>query len=78
MRKSALLLSTALALGLSQAAMAAEWEDLVHAGNQSANWLVYGGNLANTRYVPNDEINVGNVADLELKWIFQTGIIGAF
>jgi alcohol dehydrogenase (cytochrome c) len=78
MRKSALLVSTALTVGFVQAALAADWDALVHAGGQSANWLVYGGNLANTRYVPNDEINAGNVADLELQWIFQTGVIGSF
>jgi alcohol dehydrogenase (cytochrome c) len=78
MRKSALLLSTALALALGQAATAADWDALTNAGGQSANWLVYGGNLANTRYVPNDEINAANVGDLKLQWIFQTGIIGSF
>ena len=48
-----------------QPAVAADWDALAHAGGQSANWLVYGGNLANTRYVANDEINAANVADLE-------------
>jgi alcohol dehydrogenase (cytochrome c) len=76
--KGALLTSAAVMVGLAQPASAADWDALVHAGGQSANWLVYGGDLANTRFVPNDEINVGNVADLELKWIFQTGIIGSF
>ena len=78
MRKKALLTSVALVAGLMQPAVAADWDALVHAGGQSANWLVYGGDLANTRFVDNDAINVGNVADLELKWIFQTGIIGSF
>src|SRR5262245_50855747 len=78
MRRTALLLSSALAVGLGPAAVAADWDALVHAGGQSANWLVYGGNLANTRHVPNGEINVGNVADLDLQWIFQTGVIGSF
>lgn len=75
--RSAVLMSSALALGVCQAA-AADWDTLVHAGNQSADWLVYGGNLANTRFVPNDEINTDNVADLRLKWIFQTGVLGSF
>lgn len=78
LRKCALLTSAAVVAGLTQTAAAADWDALLHAGNQSANWLVYGGNLANTRYVPNDEINTSNVQDLELKWIFQTGIIGSF
>ena len=77
MRTSALWCSTALAFGLGQAALAADWNALAHAGGQSADWLVYGGNLANTRFVPNDEINAGNVDDLKLQWIFQSGIIGS-
>ena len=78
MRSRTLLLSSAIVLGGVQGAAAADWNALVAAGDQSANWLVYGGNLANTRYVPNDQINVDNVADLDLQWIFQTGIIGSF
>jgi alcohol dehydrogenase (cytochrome c) len=78
MRSRTLLLSTAIALGGVQGAAAADWNALVAAGGQSADWLVYGGNLANTRFVPNDEINADNVGDLKLQWIFQTGIIGSF
>jgi alcohol dehydrogenase (cytochrome c) len=73
-----LLTSVAMLTGLAHVASAADWDALMHAGGQSANWLVYGGNLSNTRYVDNAEIDTGNVADLELKWIFQTGIIGSF
>jgi PQQ-dependent dehydrogenase (methanol/ethanol family) len=78
MRMTALLGSAALFAGLAQPGLAADWDTLMHAGGQSTNWLLYGGNLANTRFVPNAEINTGNVEDLELKWIFQTGIIGSF
>ena len=78
MRKSALLLSTTLTLGLGQAGLAADWDALTHAGGQSANWLVYGGQSRQYPLRRNDEINVDNVGDLELKWIFQTGIIGSF
>jgi PQQ-dependent dehydrogenase (methanol/ethanol family) len=77
MRKSALL-STTIALTLCHGAGAADWDALVQAGSQSANWLVYGGDLANTRHSPKGEINADNVKDLRLKWIFQTGIIGSF
>jgi glucose dehydrogenase len=78
MRSRILLLSTAIVLGGVQGAAAADWNALVAAGGESANWLIYGGNLANTRFVPNDEINVDNVGGLDLQWIFQTGIIGSF
>ena len=42
------------------------------------NWPVYGGDLSNTRYAASDQINAGNVNDLHLKWIFQTGVLGSF
>ncbi len=41
-------------------------------------WLTYGGDLGQTRYIDNDEINVGNVANLKLKWIHQSSIIGSY
>ncbi len=41
-------------------------------------WLTYGGNPGQTRYVDNDDINTGNVADLKLKWIHQSGIVGSY
>ncbi|MEE9139616.1 MAG: PQQ-binding-like beta-propeller repeat protein [Alphaproteobacteria bacterium] len=71
-------MAAALLVGATQAATAADWNDLVHAGNQSQNWLLYGGDLGQQRFVPNDEINTGNVQNLRLKWIFQTGVIGSF
>jgi glucose dehydrogenase len=73
----AFLLATTLLAGTG-AARAATWEQIMHAGGQSADWLVYGGNLANTRYVDNAEINSSNVGRLHLKWMFQTGVIGSF
>ncbi len=41
-------------------------------------WLHYGGDLAQTRYVNNKEVNIKNIDKLRLKWIFQTGIVGSF
>ncbi len=72
------LLAAALLLGMAQAASAASWDDLVKAGSQGKNWLVYGGDLGQMRYSPNDQINVSNVKGLHLKWVFQTGVIGSF
>src|SRR3712207_6004192 len=77
-RLAALLLSTAGLALAGTAAQAASWEQLVQAGGQGENWLVYGGDLANTRFAPSDQINTGNVARLRPKWIFQTGVIGSF
>jgi alcohol dehydrogenase (cytochrome c) len=84
MRRVALWASTVLACGLGQAACTTkqdaqtQFERNTVAEVADADWTVYGGDLSNTRFVDNDAINVGNVGDLELKWIFQTGIIGSF
>lgn len=71
-------MAAALVLGFVQGASAASWDDLVKAGSQGKNWLVYGGDLGQMRYSPNDQINAGNVKGMHLKWIFQTGVIGSF
>jgi PQQ-dependent dehydrogenase (methanol/ethanol family) len=44
----------------------------------ASEWLNYGGDLQQTRYIDNDSINTTNVDKLRLKWIFQTGMIGSF
>ena len=41
-------------------------------------WPSYGGELAQNRYVNDASINTGNVKQLKLKWMFQTGIVGSF
>jgi glucose dehydrogenase len=38
------------------------------------NWPTYGGDLANTRYSKLKQINTSNVDQLEMKWVFQTGL----
>src|ERR687891_2958785 len=84
MRKSALLASAVLACGLGQAACTTnqdaqmQSERMTMAEGADGDWTVYGGDLSNTRYVANDQINVDNVKGLHVKWIFQTGIIGSF
>jgi quinoprotein glucose dehydrogenase len=37
------------------------------------NWPHYGGGAGGTRYSPLDEINRGNVANLEVAWTYRTG-----
>jgi PQQ-dependent dehydrogenase (methanol/ethanol family) len=72
------LLATVVLLGMAHGASAASWDDLVNAGSQGNNWLVYGGDLGQMRHSPNDQINTKNVKGLHLKWIFQTGVLGSF
>ena len=44
------------------------------AGN--AEWRTYGGDLANTRYSPLDQINRDNFKDLEVAWRLNTDNLG--
>ena len=40
-------------------------------------WNTYGGNLANHRYAPLDQINAGNFDKLEVAWTFKTENLGS-
>jgi quinoprotein glucose dehydrogenase len=39
-------------------------------------WRTYGGDLANTRYSPLDQINAANFKNLEVAWRFKTDNLG--
>jgi quinoprotein glucose dehydrogenase len=39
-------------------------------------WRSYGGDLANTRYAPLDQINADNFSKLEIAWRFKTDNLG--
>jgi quinoprotein glucose dehydrogenase len=41
--------------------------------NTGVDWPGYGGNKAGNRYSPLDQINAGNVRQLDLAWTFDTG-----
>lgn len=40
-----------------------------------ANWPVWGGNYAGTRYSGLDQINKDNVGNLQVAWTFSTGVL---
>ena len=48
---------------------AAQWA----ASPMAQDWPHYGGSTAGTRYTALDQINRGNVHDLEVAWIYRTG-----
>jgi len=55
------------------------WATLPVAGQSGAKngeWTTYGGDLANTRYAPLDQINVSNFNKLEVAWRFKTENFG--
>ena len=41
-------------------------------------WSAYGADRNGSRYVPHDQINTDNVAQLERAWVFRTGVPGNF
>ncbi len=45
-------------------------------GAKAGEWTTYGGDLANTRYAPLDQINAGNFGELEVAWRFKTENLG--
>ena len=46
------------------------------AGAKNGEWTTYGGDLANTRYAPLDQINANNFNKLEVAWRFKTENLG--
>ena len=77
MRKTTIA-ALGMLLGISGAAQAATWDEIVNSGTQSRDWLTYGGDLSQHRYWPSTAINTTNVSKLKVKWIFQTGVLGSF
>jgi len=45
-------------------------------GARAGEWTTYGGDLANTRYAPLDQINATNFNKLEVAWRFKTENLG--
>src|SRR5689334_3094864 len=45
-------------------------------GARNGEWATYGGDLANTRYAPLDQINATNFNKLEVAWRFKTENLG--
>src|SRR5262245_19599771 len=45
-------------------------------GAKNGEWTTYGGDLANRRYAPLDQINAGNFNKLEIAWRFKTENLG--
>src|SRR5262249_2879866 len=53
-------------------------DDLLKAGANDANWLMYGRTYDAQRYSPLKQINTQNVARLTPVWTFQTGVLDGF
>ena len=48
----------------------------VENGTVDGEWSTYGGDLANTKYAPLNQIDADNFDDLEIAWRFKTDALG--
>jgi len=73
-------LRAALAAGLLAAALPAQapFERLLQAAREPQNWLTYNGSFQNAHYSALDQITPRNVANLDLKWVWQARSLEKF
>lgn len=76
--KVGLALCTALLLGQGLAVTGPSQEELNNADQATDSWLMYNKGYAGQRYSPLDQINTGNVAQLQRTCTFETGDDGGF
>src|SRR4249920_2304578 len=51
---------------------------LVNAAKEPQNWLTYSGGYFSQRYSTLSQIDLANVRNLELKWIYQGAVAGGW
>ena len=54
------------------------YERLLNAAKEPNNWLTYWGDYTAVRHRTLKQINTTNVGKMQLEWMFQTGVAGAF
>ena len=60
---------------LSVSAVATANDELLVMQENAADWVMPTGDYANTRYSKLAQINTGNVRDLQVAWMFSTGVL---
>src|SRR5262245_27613581 len=66
----AILILTAISLQ-AQVNKTVTFDRLLHTEKEPENWLTYSGNMWGQRYSLLNQVNTGNVKNLELQWIWQ-------
>ena len=54
------------------------YERILNAADEPENWLTYNGGYSAQRYSALDQINSDNVNTLELEWVLQNQVFGAW
>lgn len=73
-----LLLLLSLLAFTSHGLAGVAYERILQAAAEPHNWLTYNGGYASQRHSPLVQINGDNVAHLELKWVMQNQVFGAW
>ena len=71
--KTLLYTSTFLAAALPGLAQANP--ELARLSADPKNWAMQSGNFANHRYSPLSQVNAANVKQLQVAWMFSTGVL---
>tara|TARA_R110001592_G_scaffold39934_5_gene131277 strand:- start:2732 stop:4396 length:1665 start_codon:yes stop_codon:yes gene_type:complete len=74
----AVCLSGLLASSFSAAQQEVSYERLLNAQEEPENWLTYNGSYDGMRHSALTQINRDNVQNLELKWMLQNQVFGAW
>src|SRR5262252_7674712 len=74
----AVLALAALVTGGLHAQSGVTSDRLVNAAREPQNWLTYSGGYFSQRYSTLSQIDVTNVKNLELKWMYQGAVAGGW
>jgi alcohol dehydrogenase (cytochrome c) len=73
-----LILAVLMSLASSQVGAQVTSDRIVRVVEEPENWLTYNGTYSSQRYSRLDQITPANVNDLQLKWILQNRVFGAW
>src|SRR3954447_469000 len=76
--RSCLVLLILLALVSYRIDAQVTFDRLLHSANEPQNWLSYSGDYSSQRYSLLKQLDPSNVKNLELKWILQNQVSGAW
>lgn len=78
MRMTRILLAPVLLAGISVTVQAVEYDDILKARETPHNWVTYNGTYMSQRHSTLTQIKPRNVRKLELKWMLQNQVFGAW
>src|SRR5882672_8398363 len=73
-----LLMLSLLAVGSYRLQAQVGYDRLVNAAKEARNWLIYSGGYFSNRHSGLTQITPANAKNLELKWMYQAAVAGAW